>query len=452
MTKQISFLIAPLALSLFLFQPLVNAGPQKTGLQIHFPVEKYTLKNGLTVLLAEDHTVPMVSYHTWYRVGSRDESLGVTGAAHMLEHMMFKGAKKYSGKEFDQTLHENGIVNNAFTSSDYTGFYENLPSSKLEMIMDMEVDRMRSLAIKSEDLISELQVVGEERRWRVDNNPGGLLREMMMGEIYHVHPYTWPVIGYMKDIQAYTSEKLRKFYDTFYVPNNAVLVLSGDFDSASTKVLIEKYYGSLEAKPLPPRNYPKEPAITSPRFKSLEWDVVSQSFVVAFPGIEAGHPDSFALDLAAGILGGGAASRLHKSLVYQKQISMGVSASNYTTSDPGVFLVMATMKSGQKYPAAEKEVLAQLKTMTEKLVSAKELEKVKNQIMMEYVDGLTTIDGKAQSLAVNEIVYGSYEHLFSDLEKYDKVTTQDIQNVAKKYFNFDQRVTVLLQPKTVAAP
>lgn len=421
-------------------------------MRIHFPVEKYTLKNGLTVILAEDHAVPMVSYHTWYRVGSRDESLGVTGAAHMLEHMMFKGAKKYSGKEFDRILHENGITNNAFTSSDYTGFYENLPSSKLELIMDMEVDRMKNLAILPEDLTSELQVVGEERRWRVDNNPGGLLREMMMGEVYQVHPYTWPVIGYMKDIQAYTSEKLRKFYDTFYVPNNAVLVLSGDFDSVRTRKLIDKYYGGLVKKPLPLRKYPKEPVLTSPRFRSLEWDVQTQSFVVAFPGVEAGHPDSFALDLAAAILGGGRASRLHRSLVYQKQISLGVSAADYTTADPGVFLVMTTMKSGQPYQVAEKEVLAQLKAMTEKLVSVKELEKVKNQVMMEYIEGLTTIDGKAQSLAVNEIIFGSYEHLFSDLEKYDQVTTKDIQRVAKKYFKSDSRVTALLKPKSAVKP
>src|SRR6185312_1241243 len=156
---------------LALVQVLFASPARGATLKIQFPVEKYQLKNGLTVILAEDHSVPMVSYHTWYRVGSRDESPGVTGAAHMLEHMMFKGARKYSGKDFDRILHENGIVNNAFTTNDYTGFYENLPSGKLELIMDMEVDRMRSLALRAEDLKSELQVVGEERRWRTDNNP-----------------------------------------------------------------------------------------------------------------------------------------------------------------------------------------------------------------------------------------------------------------------------------------
>ncbi|MEZ0391842.1 MAG: M16 family metallopeptidase [Pseudobdellovibrionaceae bacterium] len=416
-------------------------------LKIQFPVEKYTLANGLTVLLAEDHSVPMISYHTWYRVGSRDEGPGVTGAAHMLEHMMFKGAKKYSGKEFDQVLHENGIVNNAFTSYDYTGFYENLPSSKLELIMDMEVDRMRSLALSGEDLKSELQVVGEERRWRVDNNPGGLLREMVMGQLFKVHPYTWPVIGYMKDIQAYTPEKLRKFYDTFYVPNNAVLVLSGDFDSKKTKALIEKYYSQLSARPLPERKYPAEPMLTSVQRKNLPWDVQTKSFVVAFQGIAAGTKDSFALDLAGNILGGGRSSRLHKKLVYESQMASSAGAYNMTNADPGAFMVMVTMKPGKSTDPAEKIIISEIEKLKSGLVSQDELQKAKNQTMMDYVDGLTTIDGKAQALAINEIIFGDYGRLFSDLEKYQQVTAADIQRVIKTYLPSGKRVIGILEPK-----
>ncbi|HWU44844.1 MAG TPA: pitrilysin family protein, partial [Bdellovibrio sp.] len=174
-------------------------GWSNADMKISLPVTKFTLENGLTVLLLEDHTVPMVSYHTWYRVGSRDESPGVTGAAHMLEHMMFKGAKKYDGKAFDRIFHENGIVNNAFTTNDYTGFYENLPSSKLELVMDMEVDRMTSLLLNPDDLKSEKEVVKQERGWRVDNNPMGLVRELMMSTVFKANPYHWPVIGYMED-------------------------------------------------------------------------------------------------------------------------------------------------------------------------------------------------------------------------------------------------------------
>lgn len=427
--------------------PTTTTTSSETPLKIQFPVEKYTLKNGLTVLLVEDHSVPMISYHTWYRVGSRDEKEGVTGAAHMFEHMMFKGSKKYSGKDFDRILHENGIMNNAFTTSDYTGYYENLPSSKLELIMDVEVDRMRYLNLSPEDLKSELQVVGEERRWRVDNNPGGLLREMMMSTLFAVHPYSWPVIGWMKDIQAYTVEKLRPFYDQFYVPNNAVLVLVGDFETEKTKKMIEKYYGSLERKEIPERKYSPEPTLDSPKLKTLKWDVASNSVLVAYKGVEAGHPDSFALDLASSILGGGKSSRLYKRLVYDSQNASMVTASNMTTADPGVFMVLATMKPGKDWKPAEQVALAEIERLKTNLVSEKELEKVKNQIMMDVIDGLTTNDGKAQGLALNEVIFGNYQRLFSDVDKYRIVTAQDIQRVARKYLLANSRVTAVLEPK-----
>lgn len=416
-------------------------------IKIQFPVEKYTLDNGLTVLLAEDHSVPMVSFHTWYRVGSRDEKEGVTGAAHMFEHMMFKGSKKYSGKDFDRILHENGIVNNAFTTSDYTGYYENLPSSKLELMMDVEVDRMKNLNLLAEDLKSELQVVGEERRWRVDNNPMGLLREMTMSLLYTTHPYSWPVIGWMKDIQAYTVEKLRPFYEQYYVPNNAVLVLSGDFDSSSAKKMIQKYYGGLEKKELPPRNFPKEPALKAPKFKALKWDVASPSVVVAFQGVEAGHADAYALDIASSIIGGGKSSRLYKRLVYNAQTASSVSAFNATPIDPGYFGIFATMKPGQNWKLAEEAALAEVEKLKTSLVSEKELEKVKNQILMDSIEGLTTLDGKAQGLAQNEITFGNYERLFTDIEKYRLVTAQDVQRVAKLYLKANARVTAVLEPK-----
>jgi len=203
MKQKISFLLFKGVIIMQLISQSVSSSAQGSELKIDFEAQKYLAPNGLTIILYEDHRIPMISYHTWYRVGSRNESPGVTGAAHMLEHMMFKGAKKYSGKDFDRILHENGIMNNAFTSWDYTGFYQNLPSSKLELMMDMEVDRMRYLKIDPSDLKSELQVVAEERRWRTDNNPMGLLREELFKKVFNQTPYEWPVIGHMSDIQIY---------------------------------------------------------------------------------------------------------------------------------------------------------------------------------------------------------------------------------------------------------
>ncbi|UOF02768.1 M16 family metallopeptidase [Bdellovibrio reynosensis] len=425
----------------------IKGWSSKDDLKISLPVTKFVLPNGLTVILLEDHSVPMVSYHTWYRVGSRDEYPGVTGAAHMLEHMMFKGAKKYDGKSFDRIFHENGITNNAFTSNDYTGFYEDLPSSKLELVMDMEVDRMSSLLISPDDLKSEKEVVAEERRWRVDNNPMGLMNELMMGTLFKVHSYKWPVIGYMKDIAAYDSEKLRFFYNTYYVPNNAVLVLVGDFKTSKVKSLIEKYYGQLPSRPLPERKYPEEPAQKVQLNATLKKDVQNSSFIVAFRSPKQSDPDMYALDLAMNILGYGSSSRLHKRLVYQKQIATSAYAYNRALQDSGVMGVGAAVKPGMGIQEALDVVYNEIYKLRNQKVSESELEKAKTQVMKDLVDGLRTMDGKARSLAVNEIVTGSYQSLFTDLERYQAVTAEDIKRVAEKYMQQTQRSIISLEPK-----
>ncbi|WP_413584917.1 M16 family metallopeptidase [Bdellovibrio sp. HCB274] len=437
------------------YQPTSNAdivgtikGWANTGsLKLSLPVTKFQLKNGLTVLLVEDHTVPMVSYHTWYRVGSRDESPGVTGAAHMLEHMMFKGAKKYDGKAFDRIFHENGISNNAFTTNDYTGFYQNLPSDKLELVMDMEVDRMSSLALKPEDLKSEKEVVKEERRWRIDNNPMGVVRETMMGTVFKTSNYRWPVIGYMKDIEQYNAEKLRFFYSTFYVPNNAVLVLVGDFETPKVKAMIEKYYGALEYRPLPKRDYPKEKPQTVQQNAVIRRDVQNDSFIVAFQSPQQSDPDMYALDLAANILGNGTSSRLYKRLVYQKQSATSTYAFNYALKESGVYATGVMMKPGISHKETLDVVYNEIWKLRNQKVSDAELAKAKTQVIKDLVDSLKTMDGKARALAVNEIQTGTYETLFTDVEKYQAVTADDIKRVSEKYTNQTQRSIIVLEPK-----
>ena len=450
----------------------INRFPSSDQLDLRFPVEKYQLKNGLTVLLNEDHSIPMVSFHTWYKVGSKEEHEGVTGAAHMLEHMMFKGAKKYTGKDFDRILHENGVTNNAFTTNDYTGFYENLPSSKLELIMDMEVDRMRSLAIRPEDLKSELQVVTEERRWRTDNTPTGRLREIFFAEIFKGHPYAWPVIGWMKDIEAYTSEKLRKFFDTYYVPNNAVLVLSGDFKSDAAKKLIAKYYDDLPYRSVPKAevSFTKTPMqssqkdtghssavsssalsnklvlITKAINKEVKDHVQTPMMVLGFQSPESGQKESYQLDLLAELLGNGLSSRLHSKLVYESALASSVGAYNQTMKEAGVFTIQVNSRNKTNKAAIENMVWSEISNLQKKVVTDKELRKAKNRLLNQYVDGLTTIDGKAQALAINEILFGDYSRLFQDLSEYEAVTVEQIQSVAKKYLNKNQSVKVWLVP------
>jgi zinc protease len=422
---------------------------QLQNLSVDLPVEKYTLKNGLTVLLLRDSTTPLVSYHTWYRVGSRNERIGITGSAHMLEHMMFKGAKKYSNKDFDRILHANGITNNAFTTYDITGFYESLPSDKLELIMDLERDRLSSLLLRPEDLISEKAVVAEERRWRVDNNPQSLLREQTMELMFPGHPYRWPVIGYMNEIQAYTVKPLREFYEKYYGPNNAVLVIAGDIDIEQTKKLVEKYYGDLPVRPLSPEPHFKVKPMTQKKTITLYKDVQVPSLMISYPSVADQHPDSYALEVLAQVLANGASSRLSKELVYNKQWATATGAYQWSLKDAGIWGVYVSLKPGAK----DKQILGVLDReifrIRHQLITNRELKRALNQFMASFVDGLTTVDSKARALASAEIVSGDYKTLFTDLEKYQKVSTQDVRRVAEKYLNPNGRVIAWLKPESL---
>lgn len=417
------------------------------GSQIRFKVEKYKLPNGLTVLLHEDHSAPIVSYHTWFRVGSKDEEPGFTGIAHLFEHMMFKGAKRYTGEQFDYILQANGATNNAFTSHDYTGYYENLPSSKLELVIDIESDRMENLQINPENLKSEREVVKEERRFRVDNNPSGVLREGLYGTAFRVHPYRWPVIGYMTDLNNITLEKANQFYRTNYAPNNAVIVVAGDFDPAKVKKLIEKYYGHMKAQALPERKHPPEPKQSGQRWQYISKDVQNVTFTVAYHTPKAGTDESYALDLLANVMGNGTSSRLHERLVYKNQLASSAVAYNLTLQDSGLFQVYVSLKPGVNFDQAQRAVYGEMWRPRNLNVSDEELQKAKNQVMTDYVNGLKTVHGKAQALALNEILFGDYEHLFRDLDRYNKVTVQQIREVAEKYLRPEQSTLVVLRPR-----
>ena len=417
------------------------------GSQIRFKVDKYKLPNGLTVLLQEDHSAPIISYQTWFRVGSKNEEPGFTGIAHLFEHMMFKGAKRYSGEQFDEMLQSNGATNNAFTTQDYTGYYEDLPSAKLELVMDIESDRMESLKVTAENLKSEREVVKEERRFRVDNNPMGILREAIFGTAFRVHPYRWPVIGYMTDIDNITLEKAQDFFKTYYAPNNAVLVIAGDFDPNEAKKLVTKYYGSIKAHDIPNKPRPEEPAQTAERTQFISRDVQNTQFAIVYHTPKAATPESYAFDLLANILGNGNSSRLHQRLVYKDQIALGVGADNLTLQEAGLFQVFVTLKPEVKFPKAQKAVFGEMWRPRNLLVSDSELQKAKNQLMKGYVDGLKTVHGKASALALNETLFGDYERLFSDLARYNAVKAEDIRKVAHRYLAPEQSTVVVLRPK-----
>jgi zinc protease len=414
---------------------------------IRFNVEKFKMPNGLTVLLHEDHSAPIISYQTWFRVGSKNEEPGFTGIAHLFEHMMFKGARRYSGEQFDTILQSNGAVNNAFTTQDYTGYYENLPSSKLELVMDIESDRMDGLQVTAENLKSEREVVKEERRFRVDNNPLGVLREVLFGTAFKVHPYKWPVIGYMVDIDNITLEKAVEFYHTYYAPNNAVVVIAGDFDSAEAKRLLNKYYSGIKSQTIPDKPRAAEPMQTSLRGVNVEKDVQSNQFAITYHTPKAGSDESYALDLVANIMGSGASSRLYQRLVYKDQTVANATAYNLTLQEEGLFQVFVTMKPGVAPKKAIEAVKAEMWRPRNLAVSDAELTKSKNQVMKGYVDSLKTVHGRAEALALNETLFGDYERLFKDLTMYQAVTKQQIQKAAAKYLTPDKSTIATLRPK-----
>ena len=443
----VGFAVALVVLMSVLMSVVVRAEPIDIGSQIRFKVEKYKLPNGLTVVLAEDHSAPLISYQTWFRVGSKNEKPGLTGIAHLFEHMMFKGAKRYSGEQFDTILQSNGATNNAFTTNDYTGYYENLPSSKLELVIDIESDRMENLKIDAANLKSELSVVKEERRMRVDNNPAGILREALFGTVFRVHPYKWPVIGYMVDLDNVTVEIAQNFHRMYYAPNNAVVVVAGDFDSKEAKRLIEKYYAAIPAQTIPDAKRADEPVQTSGRTQVVSHDVQNTQFTIAYQSPKNGSEESYALDLLANIMGAGPSSRLYQRLVYKDQVANAATAYNSTLQEAGIFQVMVNLKAGADYKKAEKSIYGEMWHPRNLLVSDDELQKAKNQVMKTYVDGLKTIHGKAEALAMNETLYGDYDQLFKDLDQYSKVTADQIRKAANKYLAPERSSVVILKPK-----
>lgn len=426
---------------------------QSQDLQIRLPVEKFKLGNGLTVLLQQDNTVPLVSFNTWFKVGSKDEDDGLTGMAHLFEHMMFKGAKRYSGEKLISILKENGGSFNAFTTRDYTGYFINLPSSKLELAMDIESDRMVNLKISTEMLNSERDVVKEERRFRYDNNVVGTLFEAIFESTFQKHPYHWPTIGWWKDLDRINVKNAMEFYKKNYAPNNAVIAIVGDFDVSNVKNLLNKYYGDLPAQKIQKKAYPEEPPHNgethSTIYKESQNEYISFTYVV--PRI--GSPESYSLEILAKILGQGNSSRLYKKLVYESQVATSVSAHTFGLEEVDLFQIIYSLKPeknadkvAEMRAFANKIIDEELNFARTKLYSDKELQKAKNNILMELVDSLKTFGGRARVLLSNEILVGSYEKVFSDIEVYRKVRATDIKDVASKYLNPYQKTTLMLLP------
>lgn len=405
-----------------------------------------TLKNGMKVIVWTDTDIPNVAMNIWYRVGGRNEVPGITGLSHFFEHMMFNGAKKYGAGEFDRVMEANGGSNNAFTSENVTAYQNWFPKSALELIFDLEADRIRDLAIDPKVVESERGVVYSERRSSVDNDNSGLLNEQVQSAAFTAHPYGLSVIGWPSDIEAWTQKDLENYFKTYYAPNNATMVVVGDVTAAEIFRLAEKYIEPIPAAapPLPVRT--KEPVQLGERRVSIQKSAQVPLLQVAYHIGAANDPDAEAVEFFLDILTKGDSSRLHQRLVEKELQAIDVGSYRAEGFDPFLAWFFVTLTSEGDLAKTEGILDEEIARLAKDGPSEAELRKVKNIAAAELWRSLQTISGKAQTLGHIDTFYGSYERLFDLPERFEAVTRKQIQDVAKKYFTKNNRTVGTLVP------
>jgi predicted Zn-dependent peptidase len=410
-------------------------------------VERHTLANGLVVLTHEDHSVPAITFWQWYRVGSRNESPGITGISHFFEHMMFNGSKRVPPKDYDRILESNGGYSNAFTDRDMTAYYEDLASDRLDKVLFLDSDRMASLSLLPEQLKSEIEVVKEERRLRTDNDIAGLLDEQLYATAFVASPYRWPVVGWMGDLNRIQRDEMVNYFRTYYAPNNCILVLVGDFDTKSALAQIQGAFGGIPAQKPPAQPINSEPEQRGERRAQVHHPAQNVSFEMGYKASGVKSPDIYATDVVSSILSDGESSRLHQALVYEKQIALGASTSFQTRLDPALFEIYVEMKPGKTAAEGEQAVDAVLQRLISEGPTARELDKAKNLLEAHFVRQLRTNNGVGQTIGYYEHVFGDYRKMFETVPRYRAVTTADCQRVAKDLFDPRRRTVVELVPE-----
>ena len=406
-----------------------------------------TLDNGLRVLLLEDHRSPIVTVQVWYRVGSRNELRGATGIAHFLEHMMFKGTPAHGRGQFARRVEQNGGQDNAFTSQDVTSYYVNIAADKLDLVFELEADRMQNLLLDPKDIESERQVVIEERRTRTEDDPGGFLGEEVSSIAFKAHPYGYPIIGWMEDIGRITPAEIRAFHNVYYVPNNAIVVVVGDFGTDDALDSIKRRFGKIPRGADPPPVLAVEPPPNGERRVIVRKQAELPIVYLAWHVPNQKSDDAAALEVLSTILAGGRASRLYKELVYRRQLALDAGGDYpYFSLDPNLFWFWATAMPGQTPETLEKELLAQVQGLKREPVSDEELARAKNQIEATTVFQEDSIHRRAALLARFELIGG---HRLKDafLAKIRAVTAADVQRVAGAWFPEDKRNVGILLPQ-----
>jgi predicted Zn-dependent peptidase len=407
-------------------------------------VQTFTLKNGMKILVLENSAIPNANMYLFYRVGSRNEHVGITGISHFFEHMMFNGAEKYGPKQFDRTMEANGGANNAYTSENITAYTNWFPSSALEVIFDLEADRIAHLNFDSSMIESERGVILSERSTGLENNPMEELWQEVQATAYIAHPYMWPVIGWESDIKNWTKQDLENYFHTYYAPNNCLVVISGDVKFDEVKKLAEKYWEAIPAAPSPRTVHTIEPEQTGERMVFVQREVPSPNLMITYHVPQSGSEDYYALDLLGSILSQGRSSRLYSSLVEENQLALEVDTYYGDAFDPTLFYFYGVCNDGVKASELEGAIVEQIQKIIDEGVNENELQKVKNQKLMGFYKTLETINGMSNTIGTYELFFGDYTKLFSAPDDYKKVTTDDIKRVAREYFTKDNRTVGIL--------
>ena len=416
-----------------------------------FPVEERRLGNGLQIRLLPDRSLPVCTLYSFFRVGSRNERPGITGISHLFEHMMFNGSKKHGPKEFDRRLEAAGGTSNAYTSNDLTAYYEDFASEALPLVLDLEADRMASLLIDDASLDRERDVVKEERRFRTDNDIDGMLDEALGALAFLAHPYRWPVIGWMSDIEAITREECERYFRTYYAPNNCTLVLVGDFEPAAALREIERLYGGISAGDGLPRIATGEPRQKGERRAVIRYPSQAPAMLAGFRGPSGRDPDSLVLDLIEAALSAGEGARLKRALVYEQELCVDAHVYFAWRMDPGLFEISLKLNPGVDPDRAEGALWAELARVSDEVMSDRELDRAKNLVRSQLLRSLSTTNGRAHTVGQMEVMLGSWRAMLDLPDRYAAIAAADVQRVARKTFPPHRRNVVTLIPGEVEA-
>jgi zinc protease len=442
--RPLAVALGGLALALTLVRVPLDAAVAPPKLQY----QRFTLPNGLTVILHEDRSTPIAHVQIWYHVGSKNERPGRTGFAHLFEHMMFKGSKDVEGEQHTSIVSSVGGRANAYTNEDATVYWNTVPSQYLPLVLWMEADRLGSLNVDEQTFVNEREVVKEERRMRVDNQPFGNLNELLYRHAFTTHPYKNPVIGSMADLDAATIADVREFFDTYYVPANATVVIAGDFEVAETKDLVTRYFGRIPpGKGAVPRDIPKEPPQAAERRVTLEEAWPLPAVIVAHHITYDGHQDSYPMHVLAKVLSDGNSSRIYRSLVYEKGLAVAAFGGANLIEHPNLFFAVAIVAPGQSPDAVEKALIAELDQSVKAGITDRELQRAKNQFARDYILGRETVQQKAGVLAHAEVLHADITTADGEFAIFQNMTRADVQRVATTYFTPQSRVVLHVRPK-----